>query len=168
MTNLNYHKTAPKPSTYCRSTCCNGSSILHAMDYIVMLHYAMLSPLHALICLKYDTSSFSGVHTQLLTVELSLWSSLHLSPACSLRPAGGTAGSRNVRRELGPSQPSQMTAHTKKDLTLCHNCPLTLRPASKHSTRLPKPTTLLPSPPSTLTHPLIVYIPPPPLPLPFS
>ncbi len=101
----------------------------------------------------------SGVGTQLLTVELSLWSSLQLSPVPSSPSCWGMAGCRNARRELGPSQPSQMTAHTKKDLTLCHNCSLTRWPARKNSTRLPKLnpppplTTLNPDPPPHCIHP---------------
>lgn len=56
--------------------------------------------------------------------------------------------------ELGPFQLSQMTASTKKDLTLCHNCLVTLWSAGgkqkkqKKNTRLPKTTAAL------LHHPL--------------
>lgn len=52
--------------------------------------------------------------------------------------------------ELGPFQLSQMTASTKKDLTLCHDCPLTLwSVGGKNSARLPKTTAAL------LHHPLL-------------
>lgn len=112
-------------------------AMLHAMDYNVMLYYTMLRASAHTNLFKNMTHPPSGVHTQLVTVELSLLS----CPALSVLPTG----CRNVRRELGLFQPSQMTAPTKKDLTLCHNCPLTLWPArKKNSTRLPKPTAPLP------------------------
>lgn len=87
---------------------------------------------------------------QRMTVALALSllsSSLNKVLSCSLLLLGRAAGMQARGKSLGFAQPSQMTAHTKKDLTLCHNCPLTLWPANR--TRLPPAPPLYPTPPSS-------------------
>lgn len=125
-----------------------------------MLWFKSLKPLQTCICFKNDTSCWGACATS------HCWAFTPAVPPPQACPGPlscqGTAGCRNARRELGPSQPSQMTAHTKKDLTLCHNCPLSLWSARKNSTRLLKATP--PSPPSTMTHPLFVSTHPLPCP----
>lgn len=139
--------------------------LIEASVVTIIFPFKIYELLHMMVCYSAHTNLLK-YHVQLLS-ELSLWSFLHFIPTCRpipLHPTGGTAGCRNA----GPSQPSQMTAHTKKDLTLCHNCPLTLRPAKggKKTKQHKTPESTAP-PPSR--HPQPWPTPLPPLwPLPFS